>query len=519
MAASLIIGVVCWIIIHFVFLPYDVYWLHRFWQNRDALIISKRHPKLLASALILIWIWIIGYYTLVALVIEGYCDRWTINTINIFVVHPFLFAEIALNTTRYWLIFYAITYNYYVKTNKWRNVINPTTYSSNWFINNKDKYGNFRYLRCRVIMFTVLSYLLIVPPYILRPLVPQTHQFYILWVLALLIYILFIIIMPIALDTYMLCKVPDVEDNIGLRHELRFTITFFVLILTSTAVVTVTVSQTTGGKGHMHGTIFYLWFTLSRLMLTIRTQCHTRWPLLTFQEIIMDRFSETKQMELAHQNTLLIEGDDHELKFAVGAASNQKYIRLEMRDVLQRQKMFDAFMQQLLSEYCAECLLCIIEFIQFKEKIATDHKHNEFKSNANVSTVLALPAVCPKSAIVYQLDDSGHASEYKRVALRLYQKYIRIGAEWEINIDYQNRNRYKKMFGNEETWNSTDEYDAIDGLLKLYTLFDPCIDSMMSLMSSAFNRFKNSKQYQLLLSYQAPVLLNPMNIITSKSHY
>ena len=72
-----------------------------------------------------------------------------------------------------------------------------------------------------------------------------------------------------------------------------------------------------------------------------------------------------------------------------------------------------------------------------------------------------------ESQIVHDGDNG-----YKAVANELYRKYIRVGSEWEINIDYGNRNWYRALFENDKLMDNTQE---------LYSIFDPCIDIMIGL--------------------------------------
>ena len=163
-------------------------------------------------------------------------------------------------------------------------------------------------------------------------------------------------------------------------------------------------------------------------------------------------------------------------------------IRQNLMNTLENEKLFDAFMDSLFGEYCAECLLSIVEFIQFKQRVVRDNDDDgvEFEENK-----LKLFGSITKSVIVYNDDD-----DYKEIVNKLYGKYIKIGSEWEINIDYTNRNRYMNLIEN-----NTINYEDIE---MVYTLFDACIDNMVGLIIPAFTRFKNSKKYQVIKHYEPP---------------
>ena len=107
---------------------------------------------------------------------------------------------------------------------------------------------------------------------------------------------------------------------------------------------------------------------------------------------------------------------------------------------------------------------------------------------------IVLPPNCPQSAIVYR----GHAS-WKKVARELYLKYIRAGAEFEINLRWSDRKRYSKLMENEGSWLKERNFDSNT---KLFELFDTCISEMCGLLIAAFSRYKQSDEYIVLDKYE-----------------
>ena len=104
-------------------------------------------------------------------------------------------------------------------------------------------------------------------------------------------------------------------------------------------------------------------------------------------------------------------------------------------------------MDHLFSEYCAECLLSIVEFTQYENEIKDEFKDIDFKDDDDI--IIELPQKMVKSKIVYDGDD------YKVMAMNLYTKYIPMAAELEININYTDRNKYLQLFEGEN--NITDD--------------------------------------------------------------
>ena len=169
---------------------------------------------------------------------------------------------------------------------------------------------------------------------------------------------------------------------------------------------------------------------------------------------------------------------------------------LNMKDVLVDMDVFDLFARHCGNEYCLECVLSVIEFVQFKQKIYEnlDEEQKEKCNTENMEKMDILPQSCPQSDIVF----GRNGDNFKLISRDLFVKYIEIGSEWEINISYSARNKYIHLMDDEDIWlNEMNEYND---LMILYELFDECIMEMISLMKSAFSRFKQEDKFLLLQS-------------------
>lgn len=149
-------------------------------------------------------------------------------------------------------------------------------------------------------------------------------------------------------------------------------------------------------------------------------------------------------------------------------------------------------------------------------------------------TLVNLPPTIPRSSIVYcrfETEDRktsfeednrntgknliGKLKKYRLIAFDIYDKYIRIGSEYEINIDYGNRKRYNRILANKRLWinkgngiNSIDEnsknnnviYNAqyLQEAMILFSLYQPCIDQMYRFCSSCFGTFKATQEFDHL---------------------
>merc|ERR1712048_93554 len=75
-----------------------------------------------------------------------------------------------------------------------------------------------------------------------------------------------------------------------------------------------------------------------------------------------------------------------------------------------------------------ELLLSLVEFIQFKKAIRAQQ---QIVGGVDDFANIELPDCVPKSSIVHN-----EAHDLKTKARKLFEKYVEIGCEYEINISY-----------------------------------------------------------------------------------
>ena len=118
-------------------------------------------------------------------------------------------------------------------------------------------------------------------------------------------------------------------------------------------------------------------------------------------------------------------------------------------------------MRQLLEEYCHECLLAICEMVQFKNRVfrkALTQKQRRMMSQSmraqKTKHFLKIPHECPRSDIV----NDGECNDYKSMATELYLKYVKIGAVYEINVEWNTRRDLTDLIETNR-WSVNEEYD------------------------------------------------------------
>ena len=486
---SLSIGIICWIILHLIVVPYDCYWCYKFWQQRNELIIKKREPLLVIvfSIASSIFIFLVYTTTLIKCEIREYNSNLsiqnTLQEIQDWFYMPFLWLLILIGIIRYWLIFYLISYNTSIINNKWQSVLDPNIGNQNWYLQNITKWGSFKYIRKYLLIYCIIGYLCSNLKWIVR------SSSITITSISFTLFSIFCQVIPVIIGIYILCKLPSFNDDIGIRKELKFSVSIHVsmIILFVFFIIFRTYQIEYYGITIMDNLAhieWYLFYTLIRILGFTVTLRQTKGILSTFDKILNGRYSSSSvsMMTLAHRNTYAELEKQHSAQDSTDVTSEATRLRQEIRNIIKNPDLFDAFMQLLLNEYCAECLLSIVEFTQFKNKMKDEFNDYEFEDDEDF--LIEIPEKMIKSTIVYGKDD------YQLIAMDLYRKYIRVASEWEININYRDRNKYIRLF--------EDEGIDIDDKMKLYKIFDICIKQMFSLLLGSFTRFKHTKQYQMI---------------------
>ena len=83
--------------------------------------------------------------------------------------------------------------------------------------------------------------------------------------------------------------------------------------------------------------------------------------------------------------------------------------------------------------------------------------------------------------------------EYREIAWKLWDKYVRVGAEYEINIDYAERRKFFALMRNKEEWmRGVPEVEDEEKFIKL---FYKCTEVMLTFLSNSFTRFRHKPDF------------------------
>ena len=146
-----------------------------------------------------------------------------------------------------------------------------------------------------------------------------------------------------------------------------------------------------------------------------------------------------------------------------------------------------------------ECLLSLIEFIQFEKYIVahSDNLNLDTETLWSNNQTLSFPKSVPKSWIVYGMaeklqlrpgsDSKDLDTVCRRIAHDLWMKYIAAGSEFEINISSVLKSKTQDIVNSDQSTNE-----------QILKVFDELSHCQILLMTDSFIRFQRTNQFQRL---------------------
>eukprot|EP01083_Nonionella_stella_P096548 271444_1 len=538
-ALNLVVFIISGCIVVGLYVPIICYHLFKFYQMRNAPFLQNRFPLLTILSVLAI-VGVLFFGSLFGMLFINSFDHIGLLLILVFIMaHGSVFCHSFM--LRIWLLYFTVRVNKAIANDVWQSIINPTINiqdhpnaceNPNAFVlQNKATYGNFEWTTKRLrkaitgdilflLLFFGIMYLCSVSN------VDQTviNVLFLSFVVLSFVGIFFV---PLIGITVLYKNIPEFYDHLHLRHELVFLSRSYMLC------VPVFVIATTG-------------IVSDQLMVFDREGEDSLWYLVAmtidWQITAFIMFFVSMRMVYVYPNKLFALYMDtttpktmpHYKQIADGVQTQK---RVKITDVFKHGECFEVLIEHLAREYCMESLLSMIEITQFRDCILQNEpqlqqiygtRHPQSVSSSE-SLVLSntestgkmviyheLPHSIVKSDIVYpdvytERTKCGHSVEfeeylkthrnedkeeriamYKTMAYRIYHKYVRPGAEYEINIGYALRMRYVSLMNTQESWMDGTGF----GEAQLCSLFDDCYNEMMHLMQQTFARFKKSDKFE-----------------------
>eukprot|EP01084_Bolivina_argentea_P176209 304981_1 len=389
------------IFLFFVYIMLIMHNAYKYWRARHNIIVQKRYCHItMYTALIMV----------PKLAFNGvmYCsllekkETSTLYTIYIAVNDLLGMILYYLWVWRFWLIFFDTKWIISILNRRWQNQINPKHHllnkKQNWFLLNRLSYGSSKWVwYYRILPVVILSISITsMPPIILSILDHNNNEY--MWnfihLLSSSIYYL-----PFILLAVILCKLPEFNDEFFIISELkRIFITFCVdiachlgVFLVPTIIEHNTAMQTRLDNGYVADKILFpvIGFNIITLSQTVAMLISTKW-VMNKVHILSHIYDVSKaNIKIQKKNGFSdIDTVEHSISVSVQvlklhhtqSSLAQELINkhtfnygddlgITLIDVLTNEQSFDIFVKHLSLEYSLECLLSLIEFIQFQQMI------------------------------------------------------------------------------------------------------------------------------------------------------
>jgi len=495
--------IILWI---FIYIPIISYHLHKYRKRGTNIVYLLRYSNItvIQSILYIIKL-ILGVYSLAsAVTIYGHASFETkiANGVIAYNAAFFLYCFV----WKFWLLRYNVMLNNIVLNGEWKLIINKDHLAKNSFYQKyKRTCGN---TRCTMYVWMALA-IITTTLYVFGNIVydfytptsgeeqdPFLKEIYSGWDYVI----------PFILLLIIYYKTPQFEDNFYIHTEMKLLficlcVQYLVYYGNLTLLFLLQPDDKTLDVMWTVGTQIIYFVQLCTVLIStywVNSKCD---DIISAHRYIISKIPTNLNLNLEQMHCIEIQPsipktkvsheEDDEVTTPIVRARTDTFDEdesdhLTLCDLLSSNKTFNAFINHLSREYSIECLLSLTEMIQFREYMIAKHFSKGFDAD---KLRLQLAPDIPQSFIV-----ANKNWDDKEKAYLLYTKYIRSGAELQINISAEQRMRYDQLMGNYQCFMENGTVSNME----LVKLFDGCCTQMIYLMIDARKRFQRTAVYTKL---------------------
>ena len=397
--------------------------------------------------------------------IEG-TDSTTVNWIISVLINPPLSHAIAImEVGRLWLISYNLHYLHSSQNQQWKLQIDASFARKDWYLKNRNKFGNQRYVIPRMFAYYVLVLSLVMTSYIICIIRDQIQ------IAAYIDSMFYIFDLFCVFYIYFKCREHhQLKDNLLFHYEIKLTSIIWVGCAFNNVIVQ----------------IIYVAAFDYRLVADVLLVCTIMCAIVAPSALSTIWIARKVAMNNLWQKELLKKVDHVQMSVM---NTDQEAMVNALNETLKNEEKFELFIQWMYREFSSEAGFCFIELVQFKESIVKFIQKRNTEATHTIDTryIDVLYDGVPKSSIIQQRKPLDDISIFRSIAHELHNKYIKIGAEFEVNISHQLRTKYAKLDG--KGWEiEKNEFAQV---------FERVILEMFLFMLQSFNRYQ---QHLMVLS-------------------
>eukprot|EP01084_Bolivina_argentea_P040922 75520_1 len=492
------------VVLWFIYIPIVIYYAYKYYTLRHHIVLQKRYCQITLFEILFVFCKFVWYP--IALTAESIVGDtsfiaslfWSFN-------NYFAYLSLYCFVWRFYMLWFDIKWMNNIINSQWKLIINPSYQqkrSDHWFVKKKATFGNYKWMKYKVFAIAIISGTLTNIAGLWnsynnsdKPIVFDIIEL-ITITLLLIPFILLIII-------YYKMYQSKFQDNFHIMNEMRYIFIAFCIQGVSWNGFYVFLIVTKPSFFVYQVTTFiasYCIVTAEFIAIIIST-CYV---LKKVKLIINEHRYKTHYINPSNHNDAmrflpLTESEEkHELldivppKIDLDAPVDENWT---LFSILSHTQCFQCFIQHLSREFSIECLLSFVEFIQFEAYIL-EHKNIDSVNGDTVNRLcdeVTFSKDIPKSKIVYgeNINDNSILDLCRIICEKLYDKYIKIEAEYETNVSSRLRQKFEVMINDETIFTVDVLLENINSFCKL----------QMNLLNSSFYRFTSSPEFQKLKNF------------------
>eukprot|EP01083_Nonionella_stella_P063842 165906_1 len=463
----------------------QIYGYFRFKSMTHLRIIQKRYPTLImteaiASIILLLaalppWLnsWMVG------IPIANQTLDDLLHVIGIVLSVYSLHFIMNIKSLRLWLISFDLHYLNALENDHWKSQIDHSSADKNWYLQNKNKWGNTLYTAKRVFVYYLSASSLSLTMLLYMAFIAVDKR---TWIGFAVDGIMYIAPLSTVIYTCYRCRMMKENDHFLFYYEFRIT-----AILWSMGFVSYPVVGVTNYLGYKTVS-FSLIIVLVLWCFGFLTLLSTLWiPYKISKLTVWDDYlndDEKMMTELSKQNSNRVVVGRDKLRLSE-----------QLKETMKSQQEFDAFILYMLREFSAETVLSFIEMVQFKKYISNlvgveDVDGYVMHDEIPKSSIIYCPThmqmhsttsdnLIHAKAVAVTVNTNIDNTRIKNILHSIHEKYIRINSQFEINLGSPLRQKYKKF--DEQNWDM-DSNDFVH-------VFDALIEKMFDFMKDSYARY------------------------------
>lgn len=444
----------------------SIYGNYKLSRCRNKMFVKKRPSSLMLNTVMIIGMF--GVVLAYVSTLPGIAPGITVVVLGLFFM-IWCVIFLILNVKN-WIIFFRYKWTYFALKFNWQRIINAQTSQaeegSNWYIINNSKYGSLSFVYFWFGLLHFIGFAASVCLMASRALVTSMSEPMSITFGVLVIILLFV---PVVAYMVIVCKTPRLKDTFSIHWESKMHAKVALVLVVGCFVVALTKSVSDDHTMSMTVAIFSIPYALFGMVY-----------LSTFSVMSRNECSEDMQSDKARDVEIFSRSDN--------AENDGMFIRL--KDVLCHPETLNLLMVYLGKEYSMECLLSLIEFVHFQLFIYGEMKEEQRITLPDNFKICRLSDNVPSSGIVKNRNLSPKAK-----AVKLYEKYVETGGEFEINISSDTRRRLTWFLHDPVKWQETDVSRK-----QLLMIFQPASREMQMLLHLSLSRFRTEPEFDAIIA-------------------